>query len=146
MTLKTTDHSIDLSGLSIRDYNEEEVKGFRRVRGEYSNLFHPILQALSEKPQRLSLPGIDYKELLQQVEQILELEAAEAWLSKKQEMVSETRRATLSAIKPNLDKLTNVARTISASDNQLGDLFAKLFDYLGEPQKKATATRKKKQS
>jgi len=146
MAIKVTEQSIDLTGLSIRDYNEEEVRGFRRVRGEYSGLFQPILQSLCKDPQRLNLPGVDYKELLQKVEEVLELEIAEAWLAQKQEMVSETRRAILSAIKPNLDKLTEVARTVSPSDEKLSDIFAKLFDYLGEPQKKATATRKKKSS
>lgn len=144
MTLKTTPTSIDVGGLTIRDYTEEEVKAFRRVRSEYSSLFHPILQALVAQPSLLQSGTLSYPDLLARLENILTLEEAEAWLSKMLERVSETRRAELSELKPDLDKITALGRAASSLEPKVGSLFAELFDFIAEPSKKGVSSQRSK--
>jgi hypothetical protein len=147
MTLKITDKSIDLSNLNFRDYSEEETRGFRRVRSEYSRLFQPVLQALADDPSILPSVEIPYDELLKTIDNILELEEAEAWLATKLEHISETRRAQNSDIKPHLDQIITLARATKKLNPKVAGLFAQLIDFLAEPSKKGAATtRSKKKS
>lgn len=146
MGLKSTEHTIDLSNLEYRDYSDEEVKGFRRVRSKYSQLMHPILKGLEQEPTRLVIKNIDYKKLRESVGAILDLEEAELWLTERLEMISETRRAKLSELKPTLEQITSVAESLKNNDPQLASMFAKLFDYLSEPGDKAAKTKREKQN
>ncbi|MCK6513073.1 hypothetical protein L6R29_24345 [Myxococcota bacterium] len=140
MTLKMTEQTIDLSDLEYRDYSEEETKGFRRVRSNFSRLLQPVLQKLEADASLLPSVEVSYTELAKKAQHVVDLENAEAWLTEKLEHISETRRAINSELKPHLDRVTDLARASAKVNPKVADLFAEFFDYLAEPTQKAAAT------
>lgn len=144
MSVSTTEHSIDLSSIEYRDYSEQEKQNFIKTRVGYAEQLLPVITALSRDKSALGKTNIDYSQLEAHVKDIVELQKASQWLSKRLEQVEETARHKLSIVKPESDKIVEIARALSKVNPEVANLFAGLFDFIAEPSKKGQTTQRKK--
>lgn len=142
--LKKAEKSIDLSALEIQNYTQEQVASFRIVREDYPEQLEPVLKGLVNDPTLVEVKGVNYGELQDRLKKAMELKEAEDWLEKKWKLIQENRRAVLSGIKEQMDRVVEVAKVQSQADPQVTTLFADFLDYRATPGKKAAATKKKK--
>ena len=136
--------SINLSKLKFRNYSDDEKAEFKKCNEGFEEKAEDVLKAMSEEPDLLRLPDVDFAQVLDMLYEANELKRAETWLSKKQAQINETRRHKLSEIKTVIDQMVKQARPISEVDPKVADIFADLFDFLSAPAKKAASTKKKK--
>ena len=135
--------SINLSSLQFRNFSEDEKAGFKKCNDGFEEQAEDVLKAMSEEPELLRLPDVDFAQVLDMLYQANELKRAEEWLSKKLTQINETRRHKLSEVKTVVDQMVKQARPISEVDPKVADIFADLFDFLSAPAKKAASTKKK---
>ena len=145
MSVQITNDSIHLGDLEFRDYSEQEKQSFLKVRAGYASQVMPILQALASDTSLLGKTNLDYQQLCNLAEEIVELQEAAQWLSTKLEQIEETTRSKLTQLKPEMDKAVEVARPLSKVNGEVANLFASLFDFIAEPRKKGESTKRKNQ-
>ncbi len=144
--MKIEKDKLDLSGVAIRNLTEQEKKRLKRVREGYTEKAKDVLLALSSKKTSLHVPSVDISAMIVEVETILQLQKALAWVAEKQEVLDETLRWKQDQLKKQMDLLSDVAKPMSTQEDLLAGIFADYWDFSAEPAKKAAVTRRKKKS